>query len=58
MPIYEFECNCGNKFEIHFFYEKGIVDYSRCDKCGKFAKRIVSVVNHFWNDKDMRKENT
>jgi len=39
MPTFEYQCECGHKFDqIH----KEPVYYARCPKCGKMAKRIYS----------------
>lgn len=42
MIVYRFKCECGNKFEIEF-YGNDVVDYARCTKCWKFAKRISTL---------------
>lgn len=48
MPLYLFECKCGNKFDILTGYtNKEPPKKRKCPKCKKFAERIwgnVSVV--------------
>ena len=41
MPIYEYECECGHKFEL----KKSITDESPtpCPECQKHAKRLISL---------------
>lgn len=52
MPIFDFECeNCGTKFEVEFFNRKDVIDYTRCNKCGKFAKRILPLDTIPYNGK-------
>lgn len=44
MPIYEYECINGHRFEV---FRHKIDDKERvCPECGKLAVRIPSVVNH------------
>jgi putative FmdB family regulatory protein len=43
--IYEFECECGNKFEkLLPVYRR---DEGDCPKCGKRAKRLFSMGTHY-----------
>ena len=52
MPIYEFFCEkCKEKFEVEFFNHKDLLDYTRCPKCQKFAKRIPAPFTHYWKGK-------
>ena len=40
MPTYDYECRCGHRFER--FQKITSKPFSRCPKCGKRAKRLVS----------------
>jgi putative FmdB family regulatory protein len=43
LPLYEYVCECGNRFtELHY------VDTptAYCRECGKIAKRVPSITNH------------
>ncbi len=41
MPIYEYRCSCGEKFEdIHRMSESS--ESQHCPKCGELAPRIMS----------------
>lgn len=42
MPIYEFECKCGNCMEKLF---KGPVKTTKCPNCGDRMNRIMSPSN-------------
>ena len=39
MPVYEFECKCGNKFEE---IVKMNIKELKCPECGKIGKKIIS----------------
>ncbi len=43
MPLYEYQCECGHKFEA--WRPFNIRMWSLCPQCGKDAKKIFSVVN-------------
>ena len=38
--IYEFECKCGYVFDK---LTNEDIDKAKCPKCGKIAKRIISI---------------
>lgn len=41
MPMYDYKCSCGEKFEKNV----PLVDYKepqKCPKCGKLAKKQIS----------------
>lgn len=40
MPIYEYECDCGNRIEIKAGFDSP--DGVECPECGKSAYRIIS----------------
>ncbi len=44
MPLYEYECGCGERFEAL----RGMDDGHNviCPKCGRLAGKVMSVVNH------------
>ncbi|RLI54662.1 MAG: zinc ribbon domain-containing protein [Candidatus Thorarchaeota archaeon] len=42
MPIYEYECECGNKTEA-FFHIADSPDAIECEKCGKKMKKVISL---------------
>jgi len=44
MPIYEYECACGNK-EEKFFHISEIQDKLKCKKCGSEMKKVVSMTS-------------
>lgn len=43
LPLYEFECKCGEKFEAF----KSIDDRhnANCPKCGNLVKKVMSAAN-------------
>lgn len=41
MPIYDFECKCGN-IEKDVLTDK-VVSHIKCSKCGKLMKKIPSI---------------
>lgn len=62
MPIYEYACSCGHKFEeIHSFSHPTTI---KCPKCGKKkAQRLISLAAFHlkgsgWYSKDVAKEST
>lgn len=44
MPLYEYECKCGYRFEAL----RGMDDRHNaiCPECGELADKVMSVVNH------------
>jgi putative FmdB family regulatory protein len=44
MPIYEYSCPCGFNFEVITKHYKPST-YITCEKCGKKAKRQISLPN-------------
>jgi len=44
MPMYEYECACGNTDEM-FFHISEAQDTIECKKCGKQMKRIISTTS-------------
>lgn len=44
MPIYEYQCKCGNRFEkiIAFDDVEKCKEYFSCDKCKGVGKRLLS----------------
>jgi len=45
VPIYEYSCKCGNKFEklVHKVDSKP----QKCPKCGKPAEQVISAIGGF-----------
>ncbi len=41
MPFYEFQCECGEKFEKMLPVDQR--NEGHCPKCGKLAERLLSV---------------
>jgi len=52
MPIYEYECRCGEKIEV-FHKPNRIPKRQRC-KCGMMAKRILSGHGAVHTDGDVK----
>jgi len=50
MPIYEFKCDCGTKFE-HLFRNELPIEFWTCPKCKKMAKKIMSSVHNSFDFK-------
>ena len=44
MPLYEYLCSCGLKFDALKNVDEG--GTAECPKCGKRATKVMSVVNH------------
>lgn len=42
-PIYEYSCECGNKFETRKKIEER--DAALCSRCGATARKILSAIN-------------
>ena len=52
MPIYEYECRCGQKIEV-FHKPNRIPKRQRC-KCGMTAKRVLSANGAVHTDGDIK----
>lgn len=44
MPIYEYECECGNK-EERFFHITDVPDEIECEKCEGRMKKVISLTS-------------
>jgi len=44
MPIYEYECECGNKEERIFHIDEA-PDNLKCEKCNGDMKRVISLTS-------------
>lgn len=44
MPLYEYKCKCGHRFEALRSMDDR--HNAPCLKCGKPASKVISVVNH------------
>ena len=42
MPIYEYECKCGNR-EEKFFHMSDTPNEIECEKCGGEMKKVISL---------------
>ena len=47
MPLYEYECECGHRFErlVTLHARPGTCEPKRCPECDGWAKRVISKTN-------------
>lgn len=44
--IIEYKCECGNKIEMLYKKSEDIKDKLKCKKCGKMAKKAISLFDY------------